>query len=56
MRQKGIDEQKPPEPATFIGEELVFYNHVGGHAVLGPENQKNTEMIQTFFKIKPKAQ
>jgi len=55
LGQKGIDEQKPPEPATFIGEELVFYNHVGGHAVLPPENQKNAEMIQKFFKVKPKA-
>jgi hypothetical protein len=55
LGQKGIDEQKPPEPNNFIGEELVFYDHVGGHAVLQPENQKNAEMIQKFFKIKPAA-
>jgi hypothetical protein len=49
----GVSE--PPKPNSFVGEELVFYNHVGGHITTREETAKYHEMIRKHFKVKPFA-
>jgi hypothetical protein len=50
---KAFDNTEPPAPDTFIGEKLIFHNHVGGHMPTAAENAKYVEMQQKYLKVVP---
>ena len=51
--EKGYYNTEPPEPDTFIGDKLTFYNHVGGHMSTAAENAKYLEMQKKYMKVIP---
>jgi hypothetical protein len=53
LGEKAFDNTEPPAPDTFIGEKLMFHNHVGGHMPTAAENAKYVEMQQKYMKIIP---
>ncbi|MEO7413720.1 MAG: hypothetical protein ABIZ81_10210 [Opitutaceae bacterium] len=50
-----IDTQSPPQPNTFVGGDLLFYNHRGGHITTAEESAKYLELAKQYFKVKPLA-
>jgi hypothetical protein len=52
LGKRAIDIAAPPLPNTFVGHDLVFYNHVGGHITTPEETAKYLEMVKTFFRAK----
>ncbi len=53
LGEKAYDNTEPPEPDTFIGEKLTFYDHVGGHMSTAAENAKYLEMQKKYMKVIP---
>jgi hypothetical protein len=53
LGEKVFDNTEPPAPDTFIGEKLVFHDHVGGHMPSASENAKYQEMQQKYMKVIP---
>lgn len=55
LGKKAIDIDAPPEPNTFVGGDLLFYNHIGGHITTPEESAKYLELAKQYFKVKPFA-
>ncbi len=53
LGEKAFDNTEPPEPDTFIGEKLIYHDHVGGHMPTADENAKYVEMQQKYMKVIP---
>src|SRR5205085_502361 len=49
LSEKGIDEDKPPEPNTLIGDKLFFYLHIGGHMPMAAETAQYNEMQKKYM-------
>jgi hypothetical protein len=55
LGKKAIDLDAPPAPNTFVGGDLLFYNHIGGHITTPEESAKYLELAKQHFKVKPFA-
>lgn len=53
LGKKDLGAGEPPMPNVFLGgDDLVFYNHIGGHITTPEETAKYYELIGKTFKAK----
>jgi hypothetical protein len=54
LGKAAFENAAPPPPNQFIGEDLVFYNHIGGHRTMPEESAKYLEMVRANFRLDEK--
>lgn len=55
LGKQAIDTHEPPQPNNFVGGDLLFYNHIGGHITTPEESAKYLELAKKYFKVKPRT-